>query len=403
MDKIIIVGAGQAGMQCAESLRAEKFEGSITIIGDEAYAPYQRPPLSKAFLKGDISEERLAFRKPDFFETKNITLLTERRVIALDPRQKTVTLSDGASLAYDKLVLATGSRVRPLPNVDASMKGLHYVRDMEDAKGLKAAIATAHNIVVIGAGFIGLEVAAVAVIQNKNVTVVERDDRVMGRVVAPVMSDFYQNYHESQGVKFLMGAGIEGISQDKQGAITGIMHQGQHIPADMLVVGIGILPNVELGETAGLDVENGIVVNEQACTSDPDIFAIGECCSHPNELYGMVRLESVQHAVDQAKVAAKAIMGQDVAYQAVPWCWSDQYGLKLQMAGLSAGYDHFVVRGERTENKFSVLYYRDNKLIAIDSVNWTADHLAAKKLLAAGVTPNPLAVLDTDQKLKSFL
>lgn len=403
MEKIIIVGAGQAGMQCAESLRAEKFEGTILLIGEESHAPYQRPPLSKGFLKGEINEERLSFRKPDFFEKKGIKLVTQCRVDRLDRGAKSITTQEGETLVYDKLVLATGSRVRPLPNVDATMRGLHYVRDLKDAQALKSAMSDAENIVVIGAGFIGLEVAAVGVAQGKNVTVVERDQRVMGRVVAPVVSEFYQSYHESQGVRFLMGAGIEAISQDSHGAITGIIHAGKHIPADTLVVGIGIIPNLQLAVEAGLKVSNGIEVDAQARTSDPDIYAIGECSLHPNDLYGMVRLESVQNAVDQAKVAAKAIMGLDEHYQAVPWFWSDQYDLKLQMAGLSTGYDHFVVRGDREDHKFSVLYYRDNKLIAMDSVNWTADHLAAKKLLAAGITPNPLAVLDADLKLKSFL
>lgn len=400
---VVIIGGGQAGQQCAETLRAKGYGGTITLIGEESDLPYQRPPLSKAYLMGEMDEDRLAFRKSDFYLKKAIDLRLGVRVVSIDRSQKMISFSNGDSLSYDKLVLATGSRVRTLPGVKDGVQGVFTIRTIDDARALKQAMAGAKTIGIIGAGFIGLEAAAVARKMGKAVHVVEMSNRVMGRAVAPVLSHFYQQRHVAEGVKFHLTSRVDSVEIGAMGQVSGLRIEMETVPIDLLIVGIGVIANDELAVEAGLEVDNGILVNEQGQTSDPDIFAAGECTRHPNSHYGMVRLESVQNAVDQAMVVAEVIATGHGHYDVVPWFWSDQYDLKLQMVGLSDGYDDYVVRGDKASNKFSILYYKENKLIAVDSINNAADHIAAKKLLAAGISPAKNHVVDATQKLKSFL
>ncbi len=356
---VVIVGAGQAGFQLAWSLRTEGYNGSITLIGDEPHLPYQRPPLSKGFLLGKQPIESAVLRPEKFYADHRIELILGERAASIRDH---VTLESGATIPYDHLVLATGARVRTIER-DAL-----YLRGFDDALALKDRLDRASSVVVVGGGFIGLEVAAAARMLGKEVTLVELQPRVMSRSVSPVISDFFRDLHEREGVRLVFGS-------------TGI-------PAgDLTIAGIGVIPNVELAVDVGLRAANGIVVDERLRTSDPRIFAIGDCASHP--VFG--RLESVQSAVDQARCVAANIAGKGQPYSAVPWFWTDQFEAKLQMAGLSSGADLTVMRG--APPKFSVFYFRQGRLIAADSINRPADHIAARKLLAAGshITPEQAA------------
>lgn len=344
---VVIVGAGQAGFQAAWSLRTEGYGESITLIGDEPHLPYQRPPLSKGFLLGRQQLESATLRPEKFYADHRIDLILGERVQSITPQVK---LESGAAIPYDYLVLATGARVRRLP-IDAL-----YLRGRDDAEQLKNRLDCASSVALIGGGFIGLEVAAAARTLGKDVELVEIQSRLMSRSVAPVISDFFRDLHTNHGVR---------VSLNKSDIP----------PADLTIVGIGVIPNTDLAEQAGLPVANGIVIDEHLRTANPRIYAIGDCASHPR----LERLESVQNAVDQAKCAAANIAGKPQAYSAIPWFWTDQFDVKLQMAGLSAGADHVVVRGEPP--KFSVDYFRNGKLIAVDSVNSPADHIAARKKL----------------------
>jgi 3-phenylpropionate/trans-cinnamate dioxygenase ferredoxin reductase component len=344
---VVIVGAGQAGFQTAASLRAGGYALPITLIGDEPYLPYQRPPLSKEFLLGKHAIEKVDFRPAAFYETQNIHLMLGERVTAIDRASQSVVLVSGASIPYDKLVLATGARVRRLP-----IDGALYLRDRDDACAIKERLDSSASVTIVGGGFIGLEVAAAASTMGKRVAVVEAQSRLMGRVVAPVISDFYRELHESHGVKIQFGQ--------------------ETIPsADLTIVGIGVLPNDELLRDLG---KTDVFLR----MSDTNIYAIGDCAEHRG-----VRLESVQNAVDQAKYVARHIMGVETSpYSAVPWFWTHQYDVMLQMAGLSSGHDRMETRGDVAARKFSVYYFRNDKLHAVDSINSPGDHIRARKELA---------------------
>ena len=401
-ERIIVVGAGHAAGAFADALRKEGYGGEIMLVGQEAHAPYQRPPLSKAYLAGDMDAQRLSLRPDSFYEKKNIKLMLSTKVSSIDVSAKSISTSQGETLSYSKLVIATGTRVRKLPVPGADLEGVHYIRTIDDVAGVHAKWQDAKNIVIVGAGFIGLEVAAVAAKAGKKVTVLEGQDRVMPRVVAPVLSEFYEDYHRQNGVNIITGAGVVEISgTDRAEAV--VCADGSRYEADIVIVGIGVIANVELGEAAGLKVDNGIVVDDTCRTSNDDIYAIGECSNHPDPRYGRLRLESVQNAQDQAKVVAAAICGVPVAYDVVPWFWSEQYDLKLQMVGMSGGYDDIVMRGDMAEGKFSLLYYKQAQLIAIDSINNAADHMAGRRLLTEGISPDKVAVSDASVKLKEFL
>jgi 3-phenylpropionate/trans-cinnamate dioxygenase ferredoxin reductase subunit len=383
--KVVIVGAGQAGYQVAASLRAKKFDGPIVLLGEEPAPPYQRPPLSKGYVKGEAKESTLWLRAADFYTTNNIELRTDCHVASLDRDAREVVLTNGERIAYDSLVLATGGRVRKLPVPGEDLAGVAYVRTLADAKALKPQIESAGNVVVIGGGFIGLECASVASKFGCKVVVLEAMERLMARVVSPVLSDYYRDLHQSRGVDVRLGAAVTEIV-GKDGRVTGVRcGDGDIVPADLVVIGIGIIANDDIAKAAGLPCDRGIVVDAHLRTADPDIYAIGDCAAFPHPMaQGLVRLESVQNAIDQGKTVADAIMGDAKPYTAVPWFWSDQYEVKLQIVGLTAHYDDTVTLGDVAAGKFSVLYFRGGKLIGIDSVNMPSDHVVGRKLFGAG-------------------
>lgn len=381
---IVIIGAGQAGYEAARVLRQKGHEGAVTIVGDEPEYPYERPPLSKAYLKGELEKARLYFRKPEFYAEKDITLRSGIRVEALDRMAKEVVLEGGARLSYDKLLIATGSRVRHLPVPGADLDRVFYVKTIAESEALRAALKEATSVAIIGGGFIGLEVASAARAMGKAVTVIEALPRVMARVVSEPVSHFYEELHRGHGVEMITGAAVEAITGEARA--TGVrLADGREIATEAVVVGIGTLPDMALAEAAGLETENGICVDARCCTSDPDIFAAGDCTSFTSPPLGRrVRLESVANAVSQGRVAALNMLEQEAVYDEVPWFWSDQNEVKLQMAGLSDAGDTPVVRGDPADGAFSVLYLRAGRLAAIDCVNMLKDFVPAKKAIAEG-------------------
>lgn len=403
MAGMVIVGAGQAGYQTAESLRQDGFLGPITLIGSEAHAPYQRPPLSKAYLLGETDAHRVQFRAMDYYAQHGIDLRTSLDVTAIDRQAKQVHLSDGSQLAYDKLVLATGARVRQLPVPGAELAGVFTLKTLDDVDAIAARLAQAQNVAVIGAGFIGLEFAAVARKLGKDVTVLEAASRIMGRVVHPDLSAYFTRYHQERGVKIHGDAAVSALS-GTDAVESVVLADGSQIAADLVVVGIGVIANVELATQAGIACDNGIVVDEYCRTSDPDIYAAGDVASYRHPFAGsLVRLESVQNAADQGRTIAAHVTGKARPYATVPWFWSDQFDLKLQMVGLIAGCDRVVLRGDMGSNKFSLFHYRGDELRAVDSVNKPADHITGRKLLAAGISPTPQQAADEAFKLNTLL
>lgn len=406
-DGVVIVGAGQAGFQVAASLRMEGYEGPVTLIGDEPNVPYQRPPLSKGFMAGKQDIEGIALRPFAFYESHRIQLVAGTKVTEIDRVDRSVSLlsSQGVdrSLHYDALVLAVGARNRMLPVKGAELDGIRYLRTDAEAVEIQQRLAYARDIVVIGGGFIGLELAAAARGLGKSVRVLEVQSRLMPRVVSPILSDFYRDVHTSQGVEISLNAAMTEIAGDQGKVSEVILGDGSRLPADLVLVGIGVVPNIELARDAGLSVSNGIVVDEHLRTEDESIYAIGDCSDHPNPFAGgRVRIESVQNAVDQAKCIAAAIVGRSEHYRAVPWFWTDQFDIKLQMAGLSVGYGQVVTRGEPESRKFSVFYFREGRLAAVDSVNRPGDHLAGRKLIGAGTAITPEQAADPNVELKSL-
>ncbi|MEQ9142956.1 MAG: FAD-dependent oxidoreductase [Parvibaculaceae bacterium] len=382
---VIIVGAGHAAGQAVASLRAEGYEGPITVIGDEPYVPYQRPPLSKKFLAGEIDIDRVYFKPPDFYEKSKAEMVLGKRVVEIERPKKLVHLDDGTTRPYDKLILATGSRVRELNVPGFDLDGVFYLRTIEDVEAIQERFNKGGKMVVVGGGYIGLEVAAVAVKHGLDVTVLEMAPMVLARVVDPIVSKFYTRIHTDEGVKIETGVAVSGF-EGANGKIERIdCADGKKFDADFVVVGVGIIPNVELAEEANLKVENGIVVDELCRTEDPDIYAIGDCTNHPNPILGQrLRLESVHNALEQGKTAAASICGKEKPYAQVPWFWSDQYDLKLQIVGLSAGYDEAVVRGDPDNSRsFAVFYLKDGVMIASDAVNRAPEHMMSRRLIAA--------------------
>lgn len=401
-ESMVIIGAGQAGLQVAESLRAEGFGGPIALLAGEGLPPYQRPPLSKAWLQGELTEDRLFLRGAEALAAKNIDLRLGAKAQAIDTAAKIIRLANGSTLAYAGLALATGARARrpPLPGVD--LAGVCVLRDILDARRIFRAMETAKNLVVIGGGFIGLEVAATARKRGLPVVVIEAADRLMARVVTPRISAFFADAHRAHGVDFLFGAEVAAL-KGRDGAVSGVVtNAGDFFAADLVILGVGALPNDELAAAAGLEVSRGIVVDRCGRTSDPHIVAAGDCTVFRREDGVLLRLESVQNAVEQGKAAAAALLGRDKPFSATPWFWSDQYDLKLQMAGVSQGHDACVER-PGGENAFTLFYYRDGRLIAADSVNRPGEHLLARKLLDAGVSPDPTQAGDPAYDLRGLL
>jgi len=401
-DTVVIAGAGHAAGQVVATLRQKKFDGAIILIGEEPWLPYQRPPLSKKFLAGELPAERLHFKPESFYDDPGIEVRLETRIRAVDCGGKTLQTADGETIAYDKLVFATGARPRLLSLPGADLDGIHYLRTIADVTGIRSQLIKGARLVIIGAGYIGLEVAAVASQLGADVTVIEMEDRVMSRVVSPQISEFYQKEHSAHGVKLMLSTGISGFSGDAQVAAVDLAN-GDQVAADLVVIGIGVVPNTELASEAGLDVDNGIVVDDHCQTSDADIFAVGDCTHHPNDILGIrVRLESVHNALEQAKTAASNICGDESCYAQVPWFWSDQYDLKLQIAGLSQGYDRAIVRGNPDSRSFSCLYLRDGQLIAVDAVNSPKDFMQSKALIAGHAVIDPDLLENAENELKNM-
>lgn len=400
----IIIGASHAAAQLAPSLRQEGWEGKIIVIGDEPYLPYHRPPLSKAFLAGDQTAEGLLIRKQPIYDKNDIEFKLGTRVESINRSHKNITLTNGEVLSYDKLALCTGSRVRTvsLPGVD--LEGIHYLRDISDVEAIKGDVASGKSAVIVGGGYIGLETAASLKKQGMNVTVLEMAPRVLARVTAPELSEFYTRVHSDEGVTIKTGIAVSGFEGD--GRVQRVAcADGSSFDADLVVIGVGIVPNVELAEAAGLTVENGVVVDEFARTNDPDIVAAGDVTNHPNDLYGIrLRLESVPNATDQAKSAAASICGKDKVYRSLPWFWSDQYDLKLQIAGLSQGYDEVVIRGDKDAGRsFVAFYLKEGKLISADCVNRPQEFMISKKIISEGLSVDPARLADESIAPKELL
>ncbi|RBM17690.1 ferredoxin [Prauserella sp. PE36] len=395
----LIVGAGQAGAQLATSLREAGYTAPITLVGHEPHLPYQRPPLSKAYLLGRADATGLTLRSAAFYADRGIEVLIGQRVVELTPKR--AAIAGGRALTFDRLALTVGARVRQLTVPGAELDGVHHLRVLADSDRLRAALAAARRVVVVGGGFVGLEAAAAARTFGVEVTVVEAADRLLGRAVAPVVSEFYRQAHQRRGVRVLLGSAVTEIL-GRDGAVAGVgLADGTELPADLVLVGIGVVPRTELAEQLGLLCAGGVVVDSNARTSIPTVVAAGDCTVQPGPV-GPIRIESVQNAVAQAKIAAASLAGRPEPAREVPWFWSDQGELKLQIAGISAGHDQTVVRGSPEAERFAVLYYRAGVLVAVDAVNSPADYLVGRKALAQGLTV-PADEAGSDRSLKELL
>jgi 3-phenylpropionate/trans-cinnamate dioxygenase ferredoxin reductase subunit len=400
---VLIVGAGHAGFQLAASLRQHGFDGRIGLINDEAHLPYQRPPLSKAYLKGEGRPDSLMFRPDKFYRDQNIELIADRAV-SIDRGARRLLLASGSALDYWHLVLATGARNRLLDIPNANLRDVRYLRTLNESETLRQQIAPGQRVVVVGAGFIGLEFAATARAKGLEVDVVELGPRVMARAVTAEISAFFQDRHAAAGIRIHFGVQATGIEGDGA-AVTGVsLSDGRHISADLVVVGVGVLPNVELADEAGLAVASGIIVNEQLLTSDPDISAIGDCALFASPRFGgLLRLESVQNAADHARCVAARLTGDAKTYDGLPWFWSDQGPDKLQIAGLTTGYDRVVVRGDAGQGSFSAFCYKSGQLVGVESVNRASDHVFGRKILGLNRSIEPEQAADISFDLKAAL
>jgi 3-phenylpropionate/trans-cinnamate dioxygenase ferredoxin reductase subunit len=407
-DSLLIVGASHAGGELALTSRQLGWTGPITLLGDEALLPYQRPPLSKAYLSGAVSSEALLIRPPAAYESAGLTLRLGARAKRIDRSSHNLLLTDGSILTYSKLALCTGGRARQL-NVEGLTPGvkpinLHYLRTQMDVEAIRSGLVPGAKLVIIGGGYIGLEVGASARKLGAFVTVIEAQPRVLARVTGPELSAFYESVHREAGAVIRTGVTVQRIECADNGAVQAVVcGDGSRVDADLVVVGVGMLPNVELAMDADLKVDGGIVVDEFSVTSDPDIFAAGDCTVHDSALFGRrVRLESVPNALEQARAAASMLCGKPKPNHSVPWFWSDQFDLKLQMVGLSEGYDRCVVRGDVASRSFIAFYLRQGKLIAADAVNRPADFMMSKRLVAASAHLSELTIADESIPLKTL-
>ena len=403
MEKLVIIGAGQSAIQCITSLKKEGYSGSITLVGEEEHLPYQRPPLSKGFLEDSINKERLYFKKLDFFTENKIQLHLGSSAEKIDMENNKVYLSDRSELEFDKLVFATGSRVRHLDFPGSDLSSIRYLRGLDDAESIKNDLKISQNLVVIGAGYIGLEVAAIAAKNNISVSVIEMADRVMNRTVDPQISQYYLELHQKNGVTFKFNTSLEEIKGDKS-VQSVICSDGTEIKADTVIIGAGIIPNFELAEDAGIDCTNGIEVDEYGRTNLKNIYACGDCTNHPNKLLNKnLRLESVHNAMEQAKTVASCIMSNPSEYSQIPWFWSDQYDHKLQIVGLSGDHDTVTMRGDTSDSKFMLFYTREDELIAVDSINNSKEFLICRKLVTNKVKIKPSMISDPTTNLNDLI
>ena len=399
---LVILGAGQAAGQAIASLRAGGFAGRITLVGEEPSPPYQRPPLSKKYLAGEWGMDRVELKPAAFYAEAKVDMRLGTRAESIDRRSGRVHLSDGTALPYDALVIATGSRVRRLKVPGADLPGVFYLRTTADVDAIRPFLRAGKRLAVIGGGYIGLEVAAVARHHGLDVDVIEMTERCLNRVVAPEVSDFFEEVHRTAGVKLLLGEAVSGF--EGSGRVERVKcASGLSISVDFAVIGVGIVPNQELAAEAGLKCENGIWVDELARTEDEAIYAAGDCANLPSKLYGRrIRLESVHNAIEQAKTAAAAICGKPVSYDQVPWFWSDQYELKLQIAGLNHGYDRVVMRGDPSARKFAAFYLKAGRLIAVDAINAAPEYMMGRKLIGEGAHVPPERLADTKVPMKEM-
>ena len=401
MSGIVIIGAGQAGASLAAKLRMLKYDGPLTLIGQEPVAPYQRPPLSKQYLLGEMGLDRLLLRSESFYDEQGITLMLGAQVAFIDTAAKRVTLVDGRQVPYAQLALTTGSLPRQLPGaIGGELPGVYTVRTLADVDAMATEFRSGARVLIIGGGYIGLEAAAVASKLDLDVTLIEMAPRILQRVAAPETSDYFRTLHLAHGVKILEGTGLARLTGDTR--VTGaILSDGHELPADFVIVGVGIVPATDLAEAAGIAIENGIHTDEFGRTSDLSIWAAGDCASFPWQ-DGRLRLESVGNAIDQAECVAENMLGAGKPYAAKPWFWSDQYDVKLQIAGLNTGYDHVITRkGEGDAASF--WYYRGNTLLAVDAMNDARAYMIGKRLIEAGRSPDPGTIADAGTDLKTLL
>jgi 3-phenylpropionate/trans-cinnamate dioxygenase ferredoxin reductase subunit len=400
MTHVVVIGAGQAGAALVAKLRGAGHGGKITLIGEETAPPYQRPPLSKAYLMGEMEEERLWLRGPDFYAEHDITLRLGQRVSAIDPAVRTVTVG-GDVISYDELVLTTGSTPRRLPaSAGGDLAGVYTVRTLADVDAMKAEFVAGRRLVIVGGGYIGLEAAAVASKLGLDVTVLEMAPRILQRVAAPETSDYFRALHTAHGVKILESTGLDRLLGDTR-VTAARLADGTELPADFVIAGVGILPGTTLAEAAGLAIENGIKTDEQGRTSDPHIWSAGDCASFPWQ-GGRLRLESVGNAIDQAEIVAENILGAGKTYEAKPWFWSDQYDCKLQIAGLNTGYDNIVTRGPEGES-VSFWYFKGDTLLAVDAMNDPRAYMVGKRLIEQGKSPAKTALTNPATVMKDLL
>lgn len=400
---ILIVGGGHGGAQASIALRQAKYEGSIGVVNAEPEYPYERPPLSKDYFAGDKAFERIMIRPAAFWDERGVDMILGSRVEAVDPAAHNVTLSDGAVISYGKMIWATGGSPRPLPVAGGNLPGMHVVRTRSDVDGMLDGLDDIAEIAIVGGGYIGLEAAAVLRKMGKKVTVLEAMNRVLARVAGEPLSRFYEAEHRAHGVDVRLGVEISGIQGED--FVTGVcLADGEVIPAQMVIVGIGIIPAVAPLLTAGAAGGAGVDVDAYCRTSLPDIYAIGDCAAHANDFAGgnVMRVESVQNANDMANAVAKSLMGELTPYHAVPWFWSNQYDLRLQTVGISAGYDSMVLRGDPDTRSFSVVYLKAGKVIALDCVNATKDYVQGRLFVTEGLSPTAEQLADTNVPLKEL-
>lgn len=402
MSHFVVIGAGQAGCSLVAKLRSEGFAGQVTLVGAEPVPPYQRPPLSKAYLLGEISQERLFLRPVEFYADHDIALRLSVHALTIDPVGRTVSLSDGSSLTYDALALTTGSTPRRLPGaVGGDLAGVYTVRSLADADAMEPEFRAGRHVLIIGGGYIGLEAAAVAAKKGLQVTVIEMAPRILQRVAAPQTSDYIRALHQAHGVKVRESIGLDRLLGD--GHVSGaLLSDGSQIPVDFAIVGVGITPNTALAESAGLAVDNGIATDLHGRSSDPHIWAAGDCASLVYKGQ-RIRIESVGNAIDQAEVVALNMMGQGVEYIPAPWFWSDQYDCKLQIGGLNIGYDAVHVKAGTTPDVQSHWYYQGETLIAVDAMNDARNYMIGKRLIEAGKSPSPAVIMDSATDMKALL
>jgi 3-phenylpropionate/trans-cinnamate dioxygenase ferredoxin reductase subunit len=404
--RIVIVGAGQAAAQAIDTLRRKGFTGSIALVGEEDSWPYQRPPLSKKYLAGALEQERLLIRPAHFYAEHAVDARLGRRALEIDRSAQRVRLDDGTMLAYDELLLATGSRPRALAVPGAHLPGVHFLRALADVAGISRDLKGARRLVIVGGGYIGLEVAATCCELGIEITVLEMSERAMNRVTCAEVSAHFQAEHARHGVNILCNMRVRAIASDGASgrARAVVSEDGTEYPADIVIVGVGVGPVDELASVAGLQCANGITVDEFCRTSDPRILAAGDCAIHPSPHYGrLLRLESVDNAFEQGTTAALSMLGTPVKHDKIPWFWSDQYDLKLIIVGLNHGYDRLVIRGSAAARSFSACYLLDGELIAIDTVNNAKDQMAARKLIAARARPNVDKLADPNLPLRDCL